>query len=213
MRYFAPFALLALGASAQEVVTLPTGTPRPGAWTGPIHSTTRVIADPQLRANVMVLIDLTGDRDRLVQNLPKILANAKAKMMQSAPGVSPAFGDEWERRTAALIKVDDFVELAARSYEKHFTNDEVLSLIALTEARKAGKTPTVSRELQQKFTTETPAMMGEIVGAGTELAVRLGAQVGSDIGKEHPEYFQQLQPQQPPPQQPQRRASATRQLQ
>jgi len=207
MRYFAAFALFALGASAQEVVTLPTGTPRPGAWTGPFHSTTTVTTDPQLHTNVMLLIDLTGDRDRLVQSLPRILANAKAKMMQSLPGVNPAFGEEWERRMAALVNVDDFVQLAAHTYEKHFTNDEVLSLIALMEAKKTGKMASVSPQLQQKFSTEGSAMLGEIAGASAELAVRLSTQVGSDIGKEHPEYFQQLPP--PPP----RRTPATRQLQ
>jgi len=207
MRLLAAFALFALGAFAQEVVTLPTGAPRPGAWTGPLHSTTTVEADPQLHSNALTLIALTGDRDRLVQRLPKIIADAKTKMMQSAPGVNPAFGDEWERRIAARIQVDDFVNLAARVYEKHLTNDEVVSLIALMEAKKAGKSSSVSPQLQQKFNAEAPAMMGEIAGACTELAVRLSAQVGSDIGKEHPEYFLQQASKQQPSRKP-----ATREL-
>ena len=189
MRFLAAFALFAFGAAAQEVVTLPTGTPRPGAWTGPIHSYTTTEADSHLHTNVLTLIDLTGDRERLVQNLPKIIADAKTKMMQSAPGLSPAFGDEWERRIATRIKVDDFVEMAARVYEKHLSNDEVLSLIDLMQAKKAGKPVSVSRELQQKFNAEAPAMLGEITGASTELAAKLSMQVGSEISKEHPEYL------------------------
>jgi hypothetical protein len=194
MRSLAAFALCALGAFAQEVVTLPTGTPRPGAWTGPIHSTTTVIADPQMHANVLSLIDLTGDRERFVKSLPKTIADAKAKMMQAAPGMSPEFANEWERRITARIKVDDFVEVAARVYEKHLTNDEVVSLIALLQAKKAGKPVSAPRQLEQKFNAETPAMLGEITGASTELAARLSMQIGSEIGREHPEYLAAQQP-------------------
>jgi hypothetical protein len=90
---------------------------------------------------------------------------------------------------AARIKVDDFIGLASRVYEKHLDSDEVVSLIAILEAKKAGKPASVSPELQKKFTAETPAMLGEITGASTELAARLSMQVGSEIGQEHPEYL------------------------
>ena len=180
MRLAAVFlALLPLGA--QEVVSLPVGTPRPGA------STLREVGavDPELHANVLQLIELTGDRQRLRAILPKLVSDGKAKMLQAFPNVDPAFADEWERRMAERLHPDDFLDAVAGVYEKHFTNDEILSLIALLSSRKEGKPARASAELQNRLTAETPAMMGEIAGSATELAV----QVGDEIEKEHPEYL------------------------
>jgi hypothetical protein len=189
MRLATAIVAMALPIGAQQVVSLPVGTPRPGA------STFRSIPDdprPQpSQANLQQLVELTGDRERLQKALPKLLSDGKTKMLRAYPGVDPAFRDEWEKRMAARIKVDDFLGVTARAYEKHFTNDEILDLIALMSARKEGKPVKASAQLQQKLEAEAPAIMGEIMGGATEVAVKLGAQVGGEIAKEHPEYMRQ----------------------
>jgi hypothetical protein len=176
---------LVLRVGAQDVVTLPGGPPRPGAsdWT------LANAADSDLHANVRKLMELSGSRERLQLALPRALSDAKAKMLQRYPGVSPAFASEWEKRMAARITVDDFLEAAARIYEKHFTAEEIGQLIAALNAKKAGKVLPAPAQLQQKVAAEMPALLGEIAGATTELTVRIGSEVGGQIGKEHPEYL------------------------
>ena len=185
MRLAAALLALALPMGAQEVVTLPAGQPRPGASEYKEIGT----VDSDLHANVRKLMELSGDRERLQNALPKLLDDAKAKMLKAFPSVSPAFGEEWEKRMAARINVDDFLDVAARVYEKHFSNEEILDVIAVLHAKKEGQPAKVSPDLQKKIAAEMPAIMGEIVGGTTELAARLGGQIGSEIEKEHPEYM------------------------
>lgn len=168
-----------------SVVTLPAGDPRPQASVLPSAGT----VDSKLHANVLKLMELTGERERMQKAFPKLLSDGKAKMLQEFPVISPAFGNEWEKRMAARINVDDFLDVEARVYEKHFTNDEILELITVMNATKEGKLVKASAQLQQRFLAELPAILGEIAGRDTELAVRLSVQLGSEIGREHPEYI------------------------
>lgn len=181
---------LAIPLGAQEVVSLPVGAARPdaAAYRSVITNDPQP-QGPQPQANALKLVELTGDRERLEKALPKLLSDAKAKMLKAYPGVDPAFGDEWERRMTARMTPDPFLEVAARAYEKHFTNSDIRDLVAALNAKKQGNPAQASAELQQKMTAEMPAILGEIAGGDTEVAVRLGAQVGGEIGREHPEYL------------------------
>ncbi|HEY1241140.1 MAG TPA: hypothetical protein VGF16_11315 [Bryobacteraceae bacterium] len=172
---------------AQEVVTLPVGAPRPGALEyRPVIEAPKPQA--QVRPNAAQLVELTGDRERLESTLPKVLKEAKTKMQSRFPNIDGAFADEWERRMAARIKVDDILNIAGTVYEKHFSNEEIMQLTDAMNSSKAGKPVKVSASLQQKMTNEMPAMMGEIAGATTEFTSRLGGEVGREIEREHPEY-------------------------
>lgn len=184
---------VALPIGAQEVVSLPVGTPRPDAENyRPVPADAPVPAqDPNLHTNVLTLIQLTGDRARLQTALPKLLSQGKAKMLNAYPSVSPAFGEEWERRMAARISVDDFLDVTASVYEKHFTSDEIRQLIAMFKAKQEGKPVKAPEALQQKMTAEMPAILSEIAGGTTQVAVKLGSQIGGEIAKEHPEYMHQ----------------------
>jgi hypothetical protein len=184
--------VLALPLAAQQVVSLPVGTARPEAAAYRAVGTEGPqlpAAGSQLHANARKLTELTGDRERLQKALPKLLSDAKAKMLKAYPGVDPAFGDEWEKRMETRVNVDEFLDVEGRAYENHFTNTEIVDLIAALNARKEGKPVQASAQLQQKMTSEMPAILGEIAGGNAELAVKLGSQVGGEIGKEHPEYL------------------------
>ena len=183
MTLAALLAVVTLPVAAQ-VVTLPAGPPRPDAWV----ERTAGSSDSQLHSNVLTLIELTGDKERMQTALPKVLREGKAKMMEAAPSLDPRFGVEWEKRMAARINLDDFLGVVARVYEKHFTSDEVAGLIGAINAKKEGKPARASAQLEQKYLSEMPAMMGEVVGGTTELAAKLSMQVAQEIAKEHPEY-------------------------
>ena len=176
---------------AQEVVSLPVGTPRPDAANyRPVRSDAAAGAqDANLHAKVLILIQLTGDRERLQSALPKLLSQGKAKMLMAYPNVSPAFGEEWEKRMAARISVEDFLDVTASVYEKHFTSGEIQRLITVFQAKREGESVKAPEALQQKLAAEMPAILSEIAGGTMQVAVKLGSQVGGEIAKEHPEYL------------------------
>lgn len=182
---------VALPIGAQEVVSLPAGTPRPGAANyRPVPADAPAATqDPNLHANVLTLIQLTGDRARLQTALPKLLSEGRAKMLKAYPSVSPAFGEEWERRMAARISADDFLNVTASVYEKHFTSDEIQQLVVMFKAKQENKPVKAPEALQRKLTAEMPAILSEIAGGTTQVAVKLGSQIGGEIAKEHPEYL------------------------
>ena len=191
MKLAVVIACVALPIGAQEVVSLPVGTPRPDASNyRPVPADAPAATqDPNLHANVLTLIQLTGDRGRLETALPKLLSEGRAKMLKAYPNISPAFGQEWERRMAARISVDEFLEVTASVYEKHFTSDQIQQLIAMFKAKQEGKPVTAPEALQQKLTAEMPAILSEIAEGTTQVAVKLGSQIGREIAKEHPEYL------------------------
>jgi hypothetical protein len=135
------------------------------------------------------LVEVSGGRERLVAALPELIESGKAMMQKQCPDCNPAFLTEWGKRMTARIKIDDFVNVAALAYEKHFTDDELTELIAVVSSQKTEKPIALSAGLQKKVSELLPAIMGEITGATTEIGARLGGEVGAEIGKEHPEYF------------------------
>lgn len=154
MKLAAMIACAAIPIGAQQVVSLPVGTPRPDAANyRPVPADASVVnQDPNLHANVLTLIQLTRDRAR-------------------------------------LQTVDDFLNVTASVYEKHFTGDEIQQLIAMFKAKQEGKPVKAPEILQQTLTAEMPAILSEITGGTTQVAVKLGSQIGGEIAKEHPEYL------------------------
>lgn len=112
-------------------------------------------------------------------------------MQKQCPGCDPAFFIEWGKRMTDRLKVDDFVNVAVRAYEKRFTSEELTEFLAVVNSQKTDKPVPLSPALQKKVVDLLPAIMGEITGNSTQIGAKLGAEIGSEIQKEHPEYFLQ----------------------
>ena len=134
------------------------------------------------------LVEVTGSRDRLVAAIPDMVEQGKAEMRKECPDCRPEFLKEWGKRMAVRFKADDFVNVAARAYEKRFTSDELSQFLAVAASQKTDKPVSPSVVLQKKLEDLLPAIMGDIAGGCTELGARLGAEVAAEILKEHPEY-------------------------
>lgn len=135
------------------------------------------------------LVEMSVGRDKLAALLPDLIAQQKGTFEKLCPKCDPAFFDELVKRMIARVKVDDFLDVAARGYEKHFTNKELTELVDFVNAKKIGKPVPLSPALQKKVIDLQPVLMGEIVGGCTEIGARLGGQIGAEIQKEHPEYL------------------------
>lgn len=136
------------------------------------------------------LMEISVGRERLAASIPELIEKGQDAMRKQCPGCNPAFFTEWGTRMAARLKVDDFVNVAVRAYEKRFSDGELSELLTVASSRKTERPVTLSPALQKKLSAAMPAIMGEITGGCTEIGARLGGEVGAEIEKEHPDYVQ-----------------------
>ena len=168
-----------LSAAAQQA-----NTPVPPAHTGVEHA-----ADSKLHEDVLTLIAVDGTKPRLQSGIPQQVESGKKQMMQACSRCTPAFGDEWARRMLARLQVEDFVQVIVRTYEKYLNDEDVQQLIVLWKAKNESRPTHVSPELQQKLTSIMPSIQSEILGGCVQIGAKLGAEVGQEIEKEHPDYM------------------------
>jgi hypothetical protein len=168
---------LALALAVHLNAQVPAGQPTPNS---------DVTAEVHLKA--VKLVEMMGGRDRLVAALPEIIEQSKAEMKKQCPDCNPAFLTEWGKRMTARLKVDDYVNVSVRAYEKRFTDDELTEFLAVASSQKTEKPVPLSPALQKKISDLMPAIMGEIIGGSAEIGAKLGGEIGTEIQKEHPEY-------------------------
>jgi hypothetical protein len=142
----------------------------------------------EIHLKAVKLVEMSGARERFVTAIPGLIEQGKTAMQTQCTDCNPAFVAEWGKRMTARLKVDDFVNVAARAYERRFTNDELAELLAVVSSRKTEKPVPLSPALQKKVSDLLPAIMGEITGGSTEIGAKLGGEIGAEILKEHPEY-------------------------
>src|SRR5690242_16788807 len=108
------FTLLLLGT-----LGLPQG-PKEGTAASqkkPATTLSTTAVDPQRNADVVKLFDLNGERERIQSTLPQALKDAGAKMLQVLPGSDPAYFEEWARRMASALNVQDIIDEEVHVYE------------------------------------------------------------------------------------------------
>jgi hypothetical protein len=144
--------------------------------------------DPKLHADAIQLVEVSGAKQRLQGGLTENVAKGKKQMMETCPTCAPAFAEEWEKRMLERIKVNDFLDVYVRVYEKYVTDEEITESIALQSANKNEQTVEPSPALKQKLTSVMPSLMGEALGGCAQIGAKLGGEIGAEIEKEHPEY-------------------------
>src|SRR5438105_13342216 len=107
----------------------------------------------ELHENVVTLIELLGVRQHLLDSRGKMAEQGKQAILQSYPNYDPAFADEWAKRMAARMPIDEYVGLVMAAYEKNYSNQDVVEMIQMQRDLKAGKTPEVSARLREKIAT------------------------------------------------------------
>jgi len=150
------------------------------------------VVDPKLHADVTKLVELTGIRAAMQNNLKQLVDQGKARMRQLCTGCDPAYSDEWAKRMLARLNIDDFIAVYVRVYEKYFNDDEVEQLIAAQNQIRKSQRPTLSDELKQKMAAQMVTIQSEIIGGTTQLGAKLGGEIGKEIELEHPEYFKNV---------------------
>ena len=165
-------------------------TPAPAKVAGGVPS---VQADPAqrqtLHESAMRFVEAADARQRLAQNLDKLLEDGKQSMMRTNPGLDPQFGEEWIKRMRLRVSLDQFVVATAEVYEKYFTSDELDELAHGQLGLRNGQVYTLSPQLAQKMKTNSSFIQRDINKETTIIGGRLGSEVGKEIEKEHPEWI------------------------
>jgi uncharacterized protein YktA (UPF0223 family) len=138
--------------------------------------------------NAVKLIELMGIRQKLDANIDKMVQQGTEKLRQEFPNFPPAFSEEWGKRMKARLKVEDFVNIVVKVYEKHYTNDDLVELIKAQKEVNESKTPAISPRLQEKVSKVSTLAMSEIMGGFTQLGAQLGGEIGKEIATEHPDW-------------------------
>ena len=178
------FAALSIPSPAQP------STPAPAKTAASVPSAQ---ADPaqreKLHESAMKFVEAADARQRLAQNLDKLLEDGKQSMMRTNPGLDPHFGEEWIKRMRLRVSLDQFVVATAQVYEKYFTSDELDELTHGQLALRQGQIYTLSPQLAQKMKTNSSFIQRDINKETTIIGGRLGSEVGKEIEKEHPEWI------------------------
>lgn len=176
MKYAAVLMALALSVNAQSPVNK-------ASTQGQI---TLAKVDPKLHADAIRLVEVSGAKQLIQDNLEKLVDEAQKSMMDKCQRCSPEFGKEWRKRFLKQTNINDYLDVYVRVYEKYFTDSEINELIAL-QKEPSGATP--SPVLKAKLTAVMPSAMADAIGDCGKIGAKLGAEIGAEVEREHPEYL------------------------
>lgn len=169
--------VLALSVSAQTPVDKAPGG----------ETTVAKKVDPKLHADAVRLVEASGARQHLQDNLEKMVDVGEKEMMDKCQKCTPEFGKAWKRRFLERTNINNYLDVYVRAYEKYFTDAEINELIALQ--KETPKTTVPSPALKEKLAAVMPELMGDAIGDCAKIGSKLGAQIGAEIEREHPEYM------------------------
>jgi hypothetical protein len=172
-------SLAAIPAVAQRPVPAPTEVPS--------NATAQSTQTAQHQSAVK-FVEASDTRQRLDQNLDRLLDDGKQSLMKRDPLLNPKFADEWEKRMRQQVNLDDFVDATARVYEKYYTSEELDQLTQAQLARKQGRPHSLPPQLVEKLKTNSAQVQSDINTETSLIGSRLSIAVGQEIEKDHPDW-------------------------
>jgi hypothetical protein len=143
----------------------------------------------KLRQEALKFVEAADARQRLAENLDKLLEDGKQSMMERNPGLDPQFAEEWVKRMRTHIRLDDFVDATAGVYANYFTGEELEELTQAQMGLKSGRIHTLPPELAEKLKSDSAKIQHDINAATSALGARVSMEVGKEIEREHPEWI------------------------
>jgi hypothetical protein len=180
--------LAAMPAAAQQPAPAPTAIP---SAAGQNAATT-------LHQSALRFCEAFDVRQRLEQNLGKLIDDGKQSLLKRNPLINPQFVDEWAKRMRLRVNLDELVDATARVYEKYYTSEELDQLAQLQLAMKRSKLYSIPPELAQKLKSDAPKIQSDINAATSVLGSRWSIAVGQEIEKEHPDWVKPVKPNETP---------------
>jgi hypothetical protein len=146
-------------------------------------------AAAKLHADLLQLAELSGVRQQVPILWKSMVDDGRKQMKDVCELCSRKFMDAWTKQMMDGIKTDEMIQTWVGAYEKHFTPDEITSLIELQKKTNAHEQIEMNPALAAKLQVELPAIQNEFNEGCAKLAGELGSEVTSKIEKEHPEFL------------------------
>jgi hypothetical protein len=146
------------------------GTPRQESQTPPI--------DPQLKADLQRMVELSHMKDRLPQMMNAIFESLTPALRQSLPPTQQRekILEDYKQKLSNLLTGDEFTDELVVTYAKYLTDEDVQGIIQFY-GTPAG----------QHLLEVTPKMATEFMGIGQRLAARHIPDIIRQLCKEYPE--------------------------
>ena len=119
---------------------------------------------PEKKALIEKMFAITGAKSLMEKQLALIIPMSKK--------AQPELPDEFWRRFAQKMKIDDLTKLIYPIYDKYFTAEDLKAFIAFYET-PAG----------QKMTTTLPQLMQEITATSSQWGAKVGKETAEELGK------------------------------
>ena len=107
--------------------------------------TTAVDQNAALHQSALKFCEAFNVRQRLEQNMDKLIDDGKQALVKRNPLINPQFVDEWAKRMRARVNLDEFVDATARVYERYYTSDELEAYVARVKAERPKEADYVAR--------------------------------------------------------------------
>jgi len=172
-------SLAAMPAAAQQPFPAPTAAP---------SNATVQTTQTALHQSAVKFVEASDTRQRLEQNLDRLLDDGKQSLIKRDPLLDPKFADEWEKRMRQEVNLDEFVDATARVYEKYYTSEELDQLTEAQLARKQGRPSSLPPQLAEKVKSNSAPVQSDINTETSLIGSRLSIAVGQEIEKDHPEW-------------------------
>ena len=156
--------------------------------------TTAVDQNAALHQSALKFCEAFNVRQRLEQNMDKLIDDGKQALVKRNPLINPQFVDEWAKRMRARVNLDEFVDATARVYERDYTSDELDQLTQVQLAMKRSKLYSLPPDLAQKLKSDAPKIQNDINAVTSTIGSRLSIAVGQEIEKEHPDWVKPVKP-------------------
>ena len=134
--------------------------------------------DPQLKADIQRLFEVQRLREHSAKAGRTLFESMRPMLLASLPPTASrqAILDAYVEKLLDLFKSDDFTDRVAASYAKYFSDDDIKALTKFYET-PAG----------QHFNEAFPQLVGELNGAGQQLALENISRIFKELCKEYPE--------------------------
>jgi len=186
MKFAILFFALVLSTHAQSPDTAASQTSTPVADS---NQPDTAQAAARSHADVLQLAELSGVRQQVPALWKSMVDEGRKQMKDVCELCSRKFMDAWAKQMMDGMKTDEMIQIWVAAYEKHFTPDEITSLMELQKKTNAHEQIEMSPALAAKLQTELPAVQNEFNEGCAKLAGDLGSVVTSKIEKDHPEYL------------------------
>jgi hypothetical protein len=178
-------SLAAIPATAQQPIPAPAAAP---------SNATAQSTQTALHQSAVKFVEASDTRQRLEQNLDRLLDDGKQSLMKRDPLLNPKFADEWEKRMRKEVNLDEFVDATARVYEKYYTSEELDQLTQAQLARKQGKPYFLPPQLAEKLKSNSAQVQSDINTETSQIGSRQSIAVGQEIEKDHPDWVKPAKP-------------------